>query len=73
MNTYWVTFSWTYLIWTGNEWEEVNDCDGRRFRCHKKEIKHQVEEYVKNELMYEKYRNLKLIIEDYYITSDVEL
>lgn len=79
-NTYWVSFSWTYLLWMGdiceegeNEWEETYDCDERRFRCCKKEIKHQVEEYVKKELMYEKYRNLKITIEDYYITSDEEL
>lgn len=77
-NTYWVSFTWTYLLWMEVEegewgWEEVDDCDAGRFRCPKSEIKHEVEEYVKQELQYDKYKNLKVTIEDFYITSDEEL
>lgn len=79
-NTYWVSFSWTYLLWMGNiceegepEWEEADDCDATRFRCQKAEIKHEVEKYIKRELEGCKYKNLKITIEDSYITSDEEL
>lgn len=79
-NTYWVSFSWTYLLWMGNiceegepEWEETDDCDATRFRCPKTEIKHEVEKYIKRELTGCKYKNLKITIDDSYITSDEEL
>lgn len=79
-NTYWVSFSWTYLLWMGdvceegeNEWDESEYCEAMRFRCPKKDVKKEVEAYVKNELKYDKYKDLKITIEDCYLTSDEEL
>lgn len=68
--TYWVEYEYTYTLANGDVCE---DSDGRRFHCRKKDIKHEVENAVKDELMYEKYTDLKVKIYDCYQTTDCEV
>lgn len=73
--TYWVDFSWTYkyLDKESNQWEEYEDFDARRFCCKRKDIKKNVTEYVKQELDGDTYKDLKIIINDSYWTTDGEI
>ena len=68
--TYWVEYEYTYTLTNGDGCE---DSDGRRFHCRKKDIKQEVENAVKDELMYEKYTDLKVDIYDCYQTTDCEV
>jgi len=74
--TWWVSFSYTYEYLDGNgEWDSDSGCDARRFLCQEEEIEKKVVEYVKEELDYDNgdIRNIKIEIEDHYITTDYEV
>lgn len=71
-----VSFSWTYEYFSveEGEWFEYEDFDAQRFDCQKKDIKKVVTEHIeKNELQGEKYRNLKVKIDDFYKTTTEEI
>lgn len=76
MNTYWVEYSYIYEIWVEIDedrgWDLESDCDSGRFKCLKKDLEKEVRKKVEKDLEYEKYRNLKISIYDYYITTDTE-
>lgn len=71
-NTYWVEFKWTYQIMLDGEWEKCDDFEARRFQCLKKSIKKEVEKYVLETLDGEDYKDLKIVITDFYMTTDYE-
>lgn len=74
--TWWVSFSYTYeYLECDGKWESDSDCDARRFLCREEEIEKKVTEYVKEELDYDNgdIRNIKIEIEDHYITTDYEV
>ena len=74
--TWWVSFSYTYEYLDGNgEWDSDSGCDACRFLCREEEIEKKVTEYVKEELDYDSddIRNIKIEIEDHYITTDYEV
>lgn len=77
MNTYWVDYSFSFECKDpeDEEWYEYKGGDGRRFQCRKRDIKKEVEKRVifDEDLNHEEYRNLKITIVDYYITTDCEL
>ena len=71
-----VSFSWTCECFCAedNEWFEYDDFDARRFDCLKKDIKKTVTEHIGEiELQGEKYRNLKVKIDDFYKTTTEEI
>lgn len=72
-NTYWVEFKWTYKTMLDGEWEECDDFEARRFQCLKKSIKKEVEKYVLETLDGEDYKDLKIVITDFYMTTDCEI
>ena len=77
MNTYWVDYSYTFECKDpeDEEWYEYEGGDAGRFQCQKKNIKKEVEKQVifDEGLNMEEYRNLKITIVDYYITTDCEI
>ena len=77
MNTYWVDYSFTFECKDpeDKEWYEYEGGDGGRFQCRKRDIKKEVEKQVifDEGLNMEEYRNLKITIVDYYITTDCEV
>ena len=77
MNTYWVDYSYSfeYKDPEDEEWYEYEGGDGGRFQCKKRDIKKEVEKQVIFDEAFkpDEYRNLKIIINDYYITTDCEV
>lgn len=73
--TYWVSYSfkYKYLDELSGQWEEYEDFDSRRFSCKKKDIYKKVKEYVEQEIESETYKNLKITINDSYLTTDYEV
>ena len=74
--SWWVAFSWTCECFCeeDNEWCEYDDFDTQRFNCLKKDIKKTVTEHIEEiELKGEKYRNLKVKIDDFYQTTTEEI
>lgn len=74
--TWWVSFSCTYEYLDSNgEWDSGDGFDARRFLCREEDIEKKVTEYVKEELDYDigNIRNIKIEIEDHYITTDYEV
>ena len=67
--TYWVEYEFSYKI--NNE--EYEDSDSGRFHCRKKDIKKEVEAFVKDELKYEPFTDLQIKIYDFYPTTDSEV
>lgn len=67
--TYWVIFEYTYKI-NGDVYE---DSDSGRFHCRKKDIKKEVEAFVRDELKYEPFTDLQIKIYDFYPTTDSEV
>ena len=74
-NTWWVDYSYDYEFWDEEEkdWVMCSDFDAERFHCPKKDIMKCVKERAEEELKYDKYRNLKVKINDQYITTDCEV
>ena len=73
MKTYWVEYTYTYEIFIDDEWETENYFDAGRFTCKKADIRKRVEKQIKDDLQYEKYRNLEFQIIDQYETTDCEI
>lgn len=73
VNTYWVEFEWSYLVRYEQEYEEDNDYESKRFYCLKKDILREATLYVKSLLKDLDYKNLKIKINDFYITTECEL
>ena len=48
-------------------------CDSGRFHCRKRDIKKEVESEIRSELRYEHYTDLKIKINDFYLTTDFEV
>lgn len=73
--TYLVDFSWTYEYLDGEsgQWEQYKDFDARRFHCKKKDIKKEVRKYVEQELEGETYKDLEVIINKHYLTTEHEV
>lgn len=74
--SWWVSYSFKYEYFDSeeNEWFEYEDFDSRRFDCQKKDIKKAVTEHIKEfELKGEEYRNLKVHIQDFYMTTTEEI
>ena len=74
--SWWGAFSWTGECFCEgkNEWFEYEDFDTQRFNCLKKDIKKTVTEHIEEiELKGEKYRNLKVKIDDFYQTTTEEI
>lgn len=74
--SWWVSYSWEYECFDNeeNEWEKYEDFDAGRFNCQKKDIKKTVTEHIKEiELQDEQYRNLKVKIDDSYMTTTEEI
>jgi hypothetical protein len=72
-NTYWVEFRWTYKTMLDGKWEDYDDFEACRFQCHKRSIKKEVEKYVCESLVGECYKDLKVIITNFYMTTDCEI
>ena len=53
--------------------EHYDDFDEGRFYCHKKDLKNEVRKKVEEELSDTQYCNLKIKIDDYYMTTPEEL
>lgn len=74
--SWWVSYSWEYEYFDSeeNDWLKYDDFDSRRFDCLKKDIKKTVTEHIKKyELQGEEYRNLKVHIHDFYMTTTEEV
>lgn len=73
--TYWVEYTFKYKFWDEgeNDWCDEESVDAERFHCPKKDIKSEVRKAVLADLEFEKIKDLKIDIIDYYITSDCEL
>lgn len=73
--TYWVEYSYSYDVFdtVENEWMSEEDFDAGRFCCLKKDVKREVKKVIEEELRSEKYKNLKIEIDDCYITTDCEI
>lgn len=73
VNTYFVEFKWTYKAFLDGRWEDCEDFEACRFQCPKKSIKEEVEKYVREILDDEDYKDLKIVIKDFYMTTDCEI
>ena len=73
--TWWVDYSYTYewYVEEDGEWCEMKDGDACRFVCIKKHIKKCIKDVAEQELEGMKYRNLKVKINDCYMTTTDEL
>lgn len=73
--TWWVAYSWTYEYYDSDDkkWYQTNDFESGRFACRKKDIKKEVMACIHDELEHEQYRNLKVKIDDYYMTTPEEI
>lgn len=69
MRTYWVEYDYTYTL--VNDTEEYKDFDSGRFTCRKKDIKKEVENYIREEFG-QQLTSLSVEIRDSYWTTDVE-
>ena len=75
-STWWVDYSWEYEYFDEDtqNWERWEDGDSGRFCCLKKDIKKAVKDHIENyELEGERYRNLKVTINDQYMTTPHEV
>lgn len=73
--TWWVDYTYTYEWYAeeDGEWREMKDGDACRVVCIKKDIKKCIKDAVEQELEGMKYRNLKIKINDCYMTTTDEL
>lgn len=74
--TWWVSFTYNYeYLECDGKWESDSSSDARRFLCREEDIEKKVMEYVKEDLDYDNgdIRNIKIKIEDHYITTDYEV
>lgn len=73
--TWWVSFSWTYRWYDpwSKTWSDESDCHACRFRCREENIERHARRYVLGELDGEEYRDLRITINDHYITTDYEV
>lgn len=71
---WWVSYSWTYE-WLDGEGSWISDrCfEAGRFYCRKKDIKKVAEEKVHESMCDLEYRNLKVIVDDFYKTTSEEI
>ena len=73
--SWWVEYSW-WFEWfdeENQEWVPGNNFEAERFDCRKKDIKKEAEKRIKEgELRGVQYRNLKVLIEDCYMTTACE-
>ena len=70
-----VSYSWSY-VWFDSEHNEIgyyDDFDEGRFYCQKKDLKNEVRKKVEEELIDMQYCNLKITIDDYYMTTTEEV
>lgn len=73
--SWWVSYSWSY-VWFDSEHNEMDlydDFDEGRFYCQKKDIKKEVRKKVEEELSDTQYCNLKITIDDCYMTTAEEV
>ena len=72
---WWVSYSWTYewLEEESGEWISDSDFESERLYCTKSDIKKVTEQNAIRSMDGLKYRNLKVIIEDYYKTTPGEI
>lgn len=73
--SWWVNYSWAYDWFDSehNEMDHYDDFDEGRFYCQKKDIKKEVRKKVEEELSDTQYCNLKITIDDYYMTTAEEV
>ena len=73
--SWWVSYSWSYAWFDSehNEMDLYDDFDEGRFYCQKKDIKKEVRKKVEEELSDIQYCNLKITIDDYYMTTTEEV
>ena len=74
--SWWVEYSWTYRWYNVEEkcWEEYDDFGSGRFTCTKKNLKKEVTDYIeKYELADTQYCDLKVSIDDAYMTTTEEV
>ena len=69
MRTYWVQYDYKYTL--VNDTEEYEDFDSGRFTCRKKDIKKEVENYIREEFG-QQLTSLSVEIRGSYWTTDVE-
>lgn len=69
--SWFVMYSWGYDWFDSenNEMGHYDDFDEGRFYCQKKDIKKEVRKKVEEELSDTQYCNLKITIDDYYMTT----
>lgn len=73
---WWVSYSYTYEWFETEEKQWVKDegFDEGRFCCQKKDIKAEVKKQIEEEeLVGLQYRNLRIVIDDQYITTAEEI
>ena len=73
---WWVEYIWEYEIFDpdDNMWVACCDYDSGRFDCVRKDIKKTVKKHIEEyELQNEDYRNLKVTITLYYLTTPEEI
>ena len=73
--SWWVDYSWAYEWFDdeSQEWVSERGFDGERFACRKKDIKKEAKKHIEDgELFGTQYRNLKVYIDDMYMTTACE-
>jgi len=73
--SWWVDYSWSYEVFDeeSRTWVLEKGFDGERFACWKKDIKKEAKKRITEfELYGVKYRNLKVCIDDCYMTTACE-
>lgn len=73
--SWWVDYSWSYEVFDEEShfWVIEKGFDGERFACRKKDIKKEAKERItEGELCGVQYRNLKVHIDDCYMTTACE-
>lgn len=71
-NTYWVEYTYRCEYWDeiDKEWYKESDIGSGPLRCLKKDIKKEVEQDLRNNLKFYRFRNLEVTIVDQYLTTD---
>jgi hypothetical protein len=74
MYTYWVDYEYSYYYLEDGNWNYDFGGNGQRFQCRKKEIKKEIEKYLREEeFLGTEIKDVKIRIIDSYITTDCEV
>jgi len=72
---WWVNYSWSYkwLEEESGEWIADRDFDAERFYCRKRDIKKEAAKRAAESMCGLEYRNLKVTIDECYMTTPEEI